>query len=689
MVQEETGTDRKSRVAELAKAIKAKKTDISKKLESVNTEVKKNLTVQESVRRTRTVQEEVERQVKEETQSVTEVEETRGKTGVIRRRAKNPPPGVAAREVTGERPAVREPEPEPESAPVQAKVKEPEPVVREPEPEPEPEPVVAREPEPQPEPAPVVVAREPEPEPVRPVVKEPEVRPAPVAATATAAPTKASEVVLIKRGGKDVTPAGLTFTPNQPARPAAAPRAPGDTTPDRGAPVPGTERKGKQVFELKEMTFGPGQLQGGRRKRVIPKKAQQKTQITVPKAIKKRIAIEGGITVGALAQRMAVKVGDVMKKLMSMGMMATMNQTIDADTATLVAAEFGFEVSNVEFKEEEILGTETAEDVANSRPRPPVVTIMGHVDHGKTSLLDSIRKANVAGGEAGGITQHIGAYQIKVGDGKLITFLDTPGHEAFTAMRARGAEVTDIVILVCAIDDGPQPQTIEAINHAKAAGVPIIVALNKADKPGTDPEKLMQKFTEYQLVPEEWGGETMFVKTSAKTGLGIQQLLDAILLRAEVDELRANPVKPAVGAIVEAKIDKGRGPVATVLVQEGTLRLGDAIVAGPYYGKIRAMTDDKGKAVKEAPPSTPVEVLGLNGVPDAGDSLNVAADLEAAKQVAEHRTAKARETALGGGTPRKVSMEQMFAGSSGSKELNVIVKADVQGSVQALSNALE
>ena len=688
MVQEETTTDRKSRVAQLAKAIKAKKTDISKKLETVNTEVKKSLSVQETIRRTRTVQEEVERQQKEEQASTTEVEEVRAKSGVIRRRAKNPP-------AEAPRPRVSEPAPEPPRA---AREPEPEPVEEQPEPAPveaepavaeaEPESVPEAEPEPTPEPeAEPVSAEAPEAaEPSAPAAGEPESAPAPMAASAAG---EKPAVALIKRGGKDVTPAGLTFTPNQP-RPVAAPRRPeavgGTEAPARGAPVPGTERRGKQVFELKEMTFGPGQLQGGRRKRVIPKKSQQKTQITVPKAIKRKIAIEGGITVGALAQRMAVKVGDVMKKLMSMGLMATMNQTIDADTATLVAAEFGFEVSNVEFKEESLLGVSAADD-ENAKPRPPVVTIMGHVDHGKTSLLDTIRKANVAGGEAGGITQHIGAYQVKA-DGKPITFLDTPGHEAFTAMRARGAGVTDIVVLVCAVDDGPQPQTIEAINHAKAAEVPIIVALNKADKPGTDPEKIMQKLTEHQLVPEEWGGDTMFVKTSAKTGTGIKELLEAILLRAEVEELKANPDKPAVGAIVEAKIDKGRGPVATVLVQEGTLKIGDAVVAGPYHGKVRAMSDDKGKAVKAAPPSMPVEVLGLNGVPDAGDSLHAAADLDAAKQVAEYRTSKARESQLGG-TPRKISMDQLFAGQSNAKELNVIVKADVQGSVQALTAALE
>jgi translation initiation factor IF-2 len=697
----ETSSERKSRLAELAKAIKAKKTDISKNLEKVNTEVKKSLAVRESVRKreTRTVQEEVERLDHETVVSTQEVEEVRGKTGVIRRRVKGGVAPVApvreARTPEVEAPHVREPEPEPEvEAPVVHHAKAP--VASEPEPEPEPvvetpaeaSRVAAKQPEPEPEtrevtPAPAPISRQPAP------VEQPM-----AAAPATPKPAGAPPVALIKRAGRDVTPAGLTFTPHQP-RPTVVARPAGEGGTERGAPVPGTEKRGpggkREIFELKEMTFGPGQFPGGRRKRVIPKKQQQKTQITTPKAIKRKIAIEGAITVGALAQRMAVKVGDVMKKLMGMGMMVTVNQSIDADTATLVASEFGYEVSNVEFNEAEVLGAEApAEAEALLEPRPPVVTIMGHVDHGKTSLLDAIRKTNVAGGEAGGITQHIGAYQIKVDDRK-ITFLDTPGHEAFTSMRARGAKITDIVVLVTAVDDGPQPQTIEAINHAKSANVPIIVALNKVDKPGTDPEKIMQKLGgEHGLTPEEWGGETMYVKTSAKTGLGIKDLLESILVRSDVMELKANPNKPAVGTIVEAKIDKGRGPVATVLVQEGTLKVGDAVVSGPWYGKVRAMMDERGKAVKEARPATPVEVLGLSGVPDAGDPFHVAADVDAAKSVAEHRTAKARETTLGGGGSRKVSMDNLFAGAGGGiKELNIIVKADVQGSVEALKHALE
>ncbi len=752
-VMEREQSDRKSRLAELAKAIKAKKTDISKSLEKVNSEVKRSLAVQETaVRRTRTVLEEVARQEHEETVQTQEVEETRGKSGVIRRRvkgstettasksiapAKSPEaPSAAPSAAVGASPAAVPPEtvvtgvvPSVGSVPataLDAKRSVPVAAPRASTPEADEVRPAARRRSTAAEPTPTV-ERTADQEPGTPVA-EPAVAPvappataaekadapshagaspqgaaSPPATEATPAPmaaapvreepaaASASTVALIKRAGRDVTPAGLTFTPDQP-RPVAPVRGRetpgiGAEAPARGVAVPGTERRaGKQIFELKEMTFGPGQLHGGRRKRVIPKKQQQKTQITTPKAIKRKIDIEGAVTVGSLAQRMAVKVGDVMKKLMSMGVMATVNQQIDADTATLVASEFGYEVSNVEFKEDEALGLEAKEDEAQLELRAPVVTIMGHVDHGKTSLLDTIRKTDVAAGEAGGITQHIGAYQIEV-DGKRITFLDTPGHEAFTAMRARGAEVTDIVVLVCAVDDGPQPQTIEAINHAKAAEVPIIVALNKADKPGTDPDKVMQKLTEHGLVPEEWGGDTMFVKTSAKTKLGIKELLESILLRAEVEELKANPNKPAVGAIVEAKIDKGRGPVATVLVQEGTLKVGDAIVSGPYFGKVRAISDDKGKSLKEAGPSTPVEVLGLSGVPEAGDSLHVAADIDAAKSVAEHRSAKAREQVVT--VARKPTMDSMFGGEKTAKELNVIVKADVQGSVQALSHALE
>ncbi|MCB0219147.1 MAG: translation initiation factor IF-2, partial [Chrysiogenetes bacterium] len=347
-----------------------------------------------------------------------------------------------------------------------------------------------------------------------------------------------------------------------------------------------------------------------------------------------------------------------------------------------------FEVERVGLQEDEILRQQSEDKPEDLKPRPPVVTIMGHVDHGKTSLLDKIREARVAEGEAGGITQHIGAYHVDTSKGPL-TFLDTPGHEAFTAMRARGAKVTDIVVLVVAADDGVKPQTIEAINHSKAAGVPIVVAVNKIDKPGAKPEQVRQQLTEFGLVAEEWGGDTMFVEVSAKTGDGIENLLETIALQAEVLELKANPDKAAAGIIVEARLERGRGPVATVLIQEGTLHLGDAIVAGQHFGKARAMTDDLGKPATEIGPGMPVELLGLSGVPSAGDFFDAAANEKLAKQVAAKRAHKVRESELA--SLSRTSLEQLYAQISAgeAKELPVVVKADVQGSVEAIIESLE
>ena len=327
------------------------------------------------------------------------------------------------------------------------------------------------------------------------------------------------------------------------------------------------------------------------------------------------------------------------------------------------------------------------ENVEDLKPRPPVVTIMGHVDHGKTSLLDAIRTANVTAGEAGGITQHIGAYDVEL-EGKKITFLDTPGHEAFTAMRARGAKATDIVILVVAADDGVMPQTKEAINHSKAAGVPIIIAINKMDKPDANPERVKQELTEFELVPEEWGGETIFVEVSAKQHTNLDQLLEMILLQAEVLDLKANPDKRAKGVVVEARLDKGRGPVATVLVQEGTLKIGDPIVTGVHFGRVRTMTNDRGDRLEEAGPSIPVEVTGLSGVPDAGDAFHSVEDEKAAKDVAQHRQQKLREAELA--KTSKISLEQLYARiqQGDVKELKVILKGDVQGSVEAVKDSL-
>ena len=401
--------------------------------------------------------------------------------------------------------------------------------------------------------------------------------------------------------------------------------------------------------------------------------------------------IPENITVKDLAEVLGKKGSDLVMNLMKKGKMLAINATLDFDTAATIAEEYNVILELEEEKDimEEAFGLEEEEDESKLEERPPVVVVMGHVDHGKTSLLDAIRHANVTKGEAGGITQHIGAYTVQI-DGKPITFLDTPGHEAFTAMRMRGAQVTDIAILVVAADDGVMPQTIEAINHAKAAGVEIIVAINKMDKPSANPDRVKQELTEFELLAEDWGGTTVCVPVSAHTKEGIDNLLEMIILTAEMKELKANPNKKARGAIIEAQLDKGRGPVATVLVQSGTLRVGDPVVAGPAYGRIRAMTDDKGRRVKAAGPSTPVEILGLSEVPAAGDSFYVAANEKQARQLAESVIAKNRETLISQ-TPQKVSLDDLFSQiqSGNMKELGIIVKADVQGSVEAVRQSLE
>lgn len=412
----------------------------------------------------------------------------------------------------------------------------------------------------------------------------------------------------------------------------------------------------------------------------------QKPQITVPKAIKRRIKIDESIILSDLAKRMGIKASEIIKKLMGMGVMATVNQSIEYDTAALVAAEFEYEVEKASFEEESVIRIES-DDPEKLVPRPPVVTVMGHVDHGKTSLLDVIRKTSVTEHEAGGITQHIGAYHVMTDKGQIV-FLDTPGHEAFTAMRSRGASVTDIVILVVAADDGVMPQTIEAINHSKAADVPIIVAVNKIDKPNADPERVHRGLSDAGLTPEDWGGDTIFVKVSAKTGEGIDELLEMVLLQAELMELKANPEKLASGHVVEAKLDSGRGPVATVLVQDGTLHAGDPVVCGLHYGKIRALLNDLGKQVKSAGPSMPVEIIGLTGVPNAGDEFIALADEKDAKQVSNYRIQKQRSKELA--KTNRLSLENLFEQMQEGdvKDLNIVIKADVHGSIEALKDSL-
>ena len=411
----------------------------------------------------------------------------------------------------------------------------------------------------------------------------------------------------------------------------------------------------------------------------------KKTEITVPKAIKRRIRIGESITTGELAKRMGVKAGDVINKLIGMGVMATINQSIDFDIATLVASEFSFQVEKVDVEfDDTMLKPEISEE--NLKPRAPIVTIMGHVDHGKTSLLDAIRQTNVIDGEAGGITQAIGAYHVHINN-RDIVFLDTPGHEAFTAMRARGAQVTDIVVLVVAADDGVMDQTVEAINHSKVAGVPIIVAINKIDKPGADPGKIQQALTEYGLLSEAWGGDTIFCEVSAKKKIGIEELLEMILLQADVLELKADPSLSARGIIIESKLDRGRGPVATVLIQQGTLREGDAFVSKTEFGRVRAMINDQGKRVSEAGPAMPVEVIGFSSVPQTGGEFVCVEDEKKARGIAEYWLRKAREKELSSSS--KITLEQLYEKiKEGVKDLNVILKADVQGSIEAISDAL-
>ena len=404
----------------------------------------------------------------------------------------------------------------------------------------------------------------------------------------------------------------------------------------------------------------------------------------------KEITIPENITVKDLAQELKKTSAEVIKKLVSLGIMATINNTIDFDTAYLVASEFGITANKKEeVKEEDILFDDTEDTPDELKPRPPVVVVMGHVDHGKTSLLDAIRSTNVIEGEAGGITQHIGAYMVNV-NGREITFLDTPGHEAFTSMRARGAQITDIAILVvAAADDGVKPQTVEAINHAKAAGIPIIVAVNKIDLPGANVEKVKQELMEYELVPEEWGGDTIFVPISAKNKINIENLLEMVLLVADVKELKSNPKKQAKGTVIEARLDKAKGPIATILVQRGTLDVGDTIVVGTSIGRIRAMKNDKGQKIKKAGPSTPVEIMGLTNVPEAGDTFYEVKDEKMAKHLVERRKRQEREKVIA--EQSKVTLSNLFERmeSENLKELDIIVKADVQGTAQALKQSLE
>ena len=493
---------------------------------------------------------------------------------------------------------------------------------------------------------------------------------------------------------------------NKPQQPAPQPKAEVERrTVDTRKPQQIASNKYDEKFDVMAQTSshvrGDG---GGIKKQKINQKSKQQykkprrkeTEQERLKRIdmerkKKQATIQVGdvITVGELAARLKATSAEVIKKLMMLGMMVSVNQEIDFDTAYLVAEEFHTKVEKevvVTIEERIIDDSEDVDD--NLVPRDPVVVVMGHVDHGKTSILDAIRKTNVTTGEAGGITQHIGAYRVDV-DGQSITFLDTPGHAAFTSMRARGAQVTDIAILVVAADDGIMPQTIEAINHAKAAGVSIIVAINKMDKPTANPDRVMQQLTEHEIVPEEWGGDAICVPVSAHTGMGISDLLENVLLVAEMKELKANPDRAAKGTVIEARLDKGRGPIATVLVQNGTLKAGDVVVAGTSVGRVRAMTDENGRKLTEAGPSVPVEIMGLAEVPVSGDIFNAVSDERLARELVEQRKTEAKEEMFN--KYQKVTLDNLFdqMHEGEMKELKIIVKADVQGSVEAVTQSLE
>ncbi len=445
-------------------------------------------------------------------------------------------------------------------------------------------------------------------------------------------------------------------------------------------------RRGKEKIQRRGQQRSQGQQSAKRRQE--ERERMQRLQFEVAKKAPLRVQIPDEINVGELASRMKKTGAEVVRQLVKMGVMASLSDTIDYDTAALLAMELGCKVEHeVVVTIEERLIDDSEDKPEDLEPRAPVVVVMGHVDHGKTSLLDRIRSANVAAGEAGGITQHIGAYRVMV-NGSPVTFLDTPGHEAFTSMRARGAMATDIAILVVAADDGIMPQTIESINHAKAANIPIVVAINKMDVPGANPERIKQQLTEYGLVPEEWGGETIVCPISAKTGQGIDELLENLVVLAEVLELKANPNRPAKGIVIEARLDKGRGPIMTVLVQNGTLHHGDIIIAGTAVGHVRTMMSYNGERVTEAGPSVPVEIAGMNEVPSAGDIFNAVADERMARELAEERKASQKNAASGS---KKVSLEDLFAQIKEGelKELAIIVKADVQGSAEAIKASLE
>jgi len=487
-------------------------------------------------------------------------------------------------------------------------------------------------------------------------------------------------------------PAGTRPSSRTPGRPGMLPPLPLDKVPPKAEPgKPLYTRKPTQrqrpVLDKREME-GERKLHPTRQ-RPGAGRASATAVIAPPEPRPPRdVTITEGITIRELAEKLDVRAKDLLKTLLDRGVFASINQALDVPTATKLAETFSGVVSVVSLEEEMVLEVAKEETKESLKPRPPVVTVMGHVDHGKTSLLDAIRSEDVAGGEAGGITQHIGAYKVQVNN-RSVVFIDTPGHEAFTRMRARGAKVTDIVVLVVAADDGVMPQTKEAIDHAKAANVSIVVAINKIDKPEAQPERVKRQLADNGLLPAEWGGDTEFVEVSAKQKTGIEKLLETLLLVADMRELKANPDAPATGTVLESRVDKGRGPVATILVQNGTLRPGDFFICGAVFGKVRALFDDHGRTVKDAPPSTPVEVLGLQGVPEAGDNFQVT-DEAKARHIVEYRQGKQRDAALARTSGARITLDQLHEQlkSGDVKELGIVIKADVQGSVEVLSEML-
>lgn len=538
-------------------------------------------------------------------------------------------------------------------------------------------------------------------QPKQPVKAEPVRQPVRKTAEQPAAAEKIPEKPKLK---EPAIPAEEETVPKPGETPTAA--APAAAEEEDEVKIPERYRKEIEVEKIEKFKTKPGMQRAFQTIRKIePKRWQdqrsvkrggrtrtyhaedRKPQIQPAAPRKKILKLQEGTTVKEFSELISVKLSDVIKKFMELGYMPTINQPVDTDAALLIAENFGVKLELAAI-EEDTVDQETPEDLTNLIPRPPVITIMGHVDHGKTSLLDAIRETKVTESEAGGITQHIGAYKVNLA-GKDIVFLDTPGHEAFTSMRARGAKVTDIVVLVVAADDGVMPQTVEAINHAKAASVPIIVAVNKIDKPEANPSKVKNELSERGVISEEWGGQNIFVEVSAKKRIGIEHLLEMILLQADVMELKANPDKHARGTIIEAKLDRGRGPVATILVQSGSLRIGDAFIAGSHAGKVRALIDDTGRRISEAGPSTPVEVIGFSDVPSSGDIFTVVEDEKRARQIALSRQQKLKLAAIA--RSRKLTLDELYAKIKEGeiRELFIIIKGDVQGSVEALKDALE